>query len=243
MEFDVSGLMMADFLDDSYRQGLASNAVFSSGAKAYAATFTLQADTYSFSCDNDWNAYVLATYQCANVVAVDWQELDANPNNGTEPVAATSLDQVISTPSELSGTPIDAVKMRGLWVGRGWDANGQFEVKAYLFSDNGNETGANPGVVYVKAYNWNNFYVMATGNAVITTVGSSPVIEWTVPQQVAQVIEMDKDQKDQFITVESTVESIPMVRHGKKGLAMSQENINLMFNNVAKSDITTAFSF
>gem|GEM_PF-1451704 len=243
MEFDVSGLMMADFLDDSYRQGLASNAVFSSGAKAYAATFTLQADTYSFSCDNDWNAYVLATYQCANIVAVDWQELDANPNNGTEPVAATSLDQVISTPSELSGTPIDAVKMRGLWVGRGWDANGQFEVKAYLFSDNGTETGTNPGVVYVKAYNWNNFYVMATGSAVITTVGSSSVLEWTVPQQVAQVIEMDKDQKDQFITVESTVESSPMVRHGKKGLAMSQENINLMFNNVAKSDISTAFSF
>jgi hypothetical protein len=243
-EFDVSGLMMADFLDDSYQQGLAPNAVFSSGAKAYAATLTLQTDTYSFSCDNDsWNAYVLATYQCANIVAVDWQELDANPNNGTEPVAATSLDQVISTPAELSGTPIDAVKMRGLWVGRGWDANGQFEVKAYLFSDNGTETGTNPGVVYVKAYNWNNFYVMATGNALITAVGSSSVIEWTVPQQVVQIVEMDHDQKEQFITVESTVEGSPMVRHGRKGLAMSQESVNLMFNDVAKGDITTAFSF
>ena len=242
-EFDVVGLAIMDFMGGDFENGLASTDLFSTGAKVYVSTWTNQSTAYGFWCDDDWNPYVVATYSCANVVSIDWQLIDGDDQY--DPVAATSFDQIISTAAELPADTMSmsgAVSNLGQWAGQGWDTNGQFSINAFLQTDNGLKAGGNPTVKYYKRYGDGSGYLMATDTFTETTVGSYQVIEWAIPDLVAELADMDEDERNVFIFLESELDGGSMLRRGEKFVAASTDR-ELVFNDVATADFVAAFSY
>lgn len=241
LEFNVESQPMAAFLDGEFYQGLALDDVFTTGARAYLATITEQATTYFFWCDDDWNQYVVDTYPgCANVVAKDHQDL--NSDGQYDPVAAVSLDEVVFTAAEFTdGTAGTA----GQWVGEGEDSGGRFTVNIYLVSDDGNAVGANPTAKIVKHYDsatdyWADKIVMDEVTFTASSIGSTNIIEWDVPELAAKITELDSYERHLFIFEESTLDSTPLVRRGERLVSGSVEK-ELLFNVSAKDQIVAAF--
>ena len=239
---DVSGLAIMDFMDEEFGEGLDTADVFSANAKAFVATVTKQANVYEFWCDDDWNSYVSATYNCANVVPVAWQLIDGD--SIYDPVPASSFDEIISLPAELPADPaaMGDVADRGQWVGRGWDSNGEFSITAFLQTDDGLKSGGNPSVKFYKHYNNNGSgYLISSVSFAEVNVGSYSVLEWFVPDLVARLADIDEDDRYPFIFLESELDGEPMLRRGEKIIAASIDK-ERMFNDVATADFLTAFA-
>lgn len=241
LEFNVEGLPMLKFLPPGYDQGILETETFGTGARAYFATLEEQSSVYEFWCDDDWNNYVATNYNCANIVAKDYQDLDMDGQD--DPVAATSLNEVVSTSAEFdNGTAQNLAQ----WVGRGYDIGGEFEVQAYLISDDGNANGTTPTVQFVKFYYsstdwWNDKIVINQGSFTNTSVGGTNLIEWNVPDLVAKLVERDHDEGQPFMFEESTLDSTPLVRRGERRMMGTIEHF-MLFNTTAQSEVVAAFS-
>ena len=241
--FDVNGLAIMDFMDETFGEGLADTDLFSAGAKVYAVNWTNQTTAYSFWCDGGGGYEHIIPPNCENVVPKGWE--DTNVNTIPEPIPATSFDDIISTSADLpadlsamSGT----VQALGQWSGSGWDSNGQFSINVFLQTDTGLKGGANPTVKFYKRYDSNGSgYLIATSTYTETTFGSYNVIEWVIPESVARLGDMDEDERYPFIFLESELEGSPWLRRGEKFVAATSEQ-ELVFNDVAREDFLAAFA-
>ena len=241
LEFNVEGKAMLRFLDSEYYLGLATDDTFTTtGARAYHATITEQTTTYRFWCDDDWSEYVVNNYTCANIVAVDFQDLDGVGDD--DPVAATSLDEVIYTPSEYSA----GISGGGLWVGEGYDSGGRFSVNVFLLSDDGTTTGTSQSAKVVKFYDvatdyWGDKIEIDTISYTVANRGGVDLIEWDVPELAAKITDLDPFEQNPFIFVESTLDGTSLVRRGERSIIDTVED-TIVFNSIAKTDILNAFS-
>lgn len=244
MEIDLDGLPMLPFLDEGYRNGLSDTDAFSTGAKGYITTITEQVSTYSFECDADWDDDWFNTDQsmtCNNIVPIGYEEDGTNGDGTTDydPLPATSFDQVISTAAEISAMSNDT-RSRALWSGKAMD----FQIQAYLQTDDGTATGANPTVIYMKDF-WNgNQFKVGEGELSALTVGSTDIITWSVPDSVRQLGEGDREGGNNFIFVDrDTIDGIEqdILRRGEVRLQDQVEH-ELLFNSTAKAEIIAAFS-
>ncbi len=240
-ELNVEQLPMLAFLPPPYELGIAATALFETGARAYLATITEQNDIYEFWCDDDWNDFVAGNYDCANIVAKSYADL--NGDGVDDPVAATSLDEVVSTPTEFSdGTAAGT----GSWVGDGFDSGGDFSVSAYLVTDTGSADGSQATVKIVKHYNsatdfWGDKIVMDEVNFTLVTLGGINLLQWDIPELTARLVQMRDEEGTPFLFQESSLDGEPLVRRGERRLAGQEESL-LLFNSSAQSQIEAAFS-
>lgn len=250
-ELNVENKSMLMLLGGTFAAGIAPETLFSTGARAYFATITHQVSLYSFWCDDNWNQYVVDTYTgCANIVAKAYAELDSNPGNGSEPVAAISLNEVVSTPTEFDSGSVGGT---GLWLGDGEDvlngASGSefhpYYINGYLVSDNGNASGANPVLRIVKHYQnstnyWAEKVVIAEVPFTAPTVNGVNVIQWDTPALVMQLGNLDGEQAHPFLFEEAVLDGEPLVRRGERQVSGSAEH-ELLFNLTAKDQFLNAF--
>ena len=241
LEMNVEGKPMATLLSPDFKAGLSAEDVFTTGARAYVATITEQTESYRFWCDDDWNLYVATNYNCANVVATAWQDLDSDGQS--DPVAATALDDVVYTLTEFDNGTIAS---GGLWVGQGWDVGGSFSVNVFLITDDGTAGGTNPVAKVVKFYDsapnyWGDKIEIDEISFTMTTLGGIDIVQWDVPEVAAKITELDEYEMHPFIFVESTLDGTALVRRGERTLQNVQET-NVLFNTTARDQILAAFS-
>ncbi|WP_199768045.1 thrombospondin type 3 repeat-containing protein [Ketobacter alkanivorans] len=240
-EFNVEGKPMAALLKGDFHIGLADDAMFSTDARAYIATIVEQTASYTFWCDDDWNSYVADTYTgCANIVASAWQDL--NSDGEDDPVAATSLGDVVYTPAEFDS---GVAGPGGQWVGEGEDSGGRFNVNIFLLSDDGTTSGSNRIAKVVKFYDsasdyWADKIVIDEIDYTVTSVGGVNLIQWDVPDVAAKITELDSYEVHPFIFEESTLDGEPLVRRGERVLAGTEEK-EIVFNTAARDQILAAF--
>ena len=240
-EVDIGGLPMLGLLGEDFAMAIADDAVFGTDARAYIATITQITASYSFDCDGWWDEEMQSWLDsvgmaCHNLVVLGEQD---DGEGGTEPVLAGSLDDVVSTPSELDSIDEDgSVAARGLWAGDG----DNFDIRAYLVTDNGVADGGNPTVVYVKSFYYSGAnFVIGEGSFSIASMGSETVISWEVPDSVARLGDFDEEDDAGFIFVETDSGSgLDVVRQGEV-LMTDDVSHELLFNSTAADEILAAF--
>ena len=249
--FDLNGKAMLDILDEEFEQGLSEASEFAANASAYLATMTATGDAYSFWCDGGYDDWFDANLTCDNIVAVDQVENPPSSGSGNfDPVPATALTELIVSgagaidPTGEGGTPTP-----GLWSGNGFDGN-DFDVNAYLVSDDGTVGGSsgNGGTVhYYKVY-WSMGTSTDTGITTPYSVGNRglvELIEWTTPESILDLGDLDDEESDQFLFVDTVTEATgegDVVRIGGKITAGTVEQ-ELLFNTTALDQFKAAFSY
>ena len=228
--FDIEGMDMVTLLGEDYEAVLPEDAApFPAGSSAYVATITTQLNAYFFWCDDD-NAP--AELECQNAL-MSFQS--AGPG-----VAITSLDDAVNSNSELSGGMLAG----GLYAGNGFDINGGFVIDGYFASSDGTATVSDGSlrVVFVKHYFSSGEAVQLQYDAVVTqsTLNGTAVLEYTVPDEVARMGDLDEDQLTRFIFVDTSDTTFgAVVRQGEKEVA-GTEFKELLFNETARAAIVTA---
>ncbi|NPU91032.1 MAG: hypothetical protein HPY82_03895 [Gammaproteobacteria bacterium] len=250
-ELNVENLPMLPLLGGTYSAAITPDSLFATGARAYFATLTQQVSLYSFWCDDDWNQYVVDTYPgCQNVVAKSYEDLNADEQ--MDPVAATALGELVSTPADFNSGTVGGT---GMWLGDGEDvvsgAGGSeyhpYYINGYLISDDGNASGANPVLRIVKHYQnsmnyWAEKVVIAEVPFTATIVNGVNVIQWDTPALVVQLGHLDDEQAHPFLFEESALDSQPLVRRGERQISGTVEH-ELLYNLTAKDQILNAFEF
>ena len=243
--FDMTGVL----LETMFPAGelvIDETAVFSSGASVFVAEFAPSATTYSYWCDDDWDNWFETNLTCDNIIPVG--NVDPDQDGDFDPVPATSFADIFSTAEELLADPVSqTVADRGIWVGDDFDAGGEYSIRAYLESSSGDGTGLdgdeNAGVSFVKVYH-NLPAVFNLGEVGITSsmIGLIQVIEFEIPDLVAQLGRIDQDERTQFIFVDADSETAgPIVRRGDVSV-QTEAAKELLFNDVALADILAAFN-
>ncbi len=227
-EFMIDGVPMVNLLDEEFALGIAEDAVFPAGSSAYLATITSTLDAYYFWCDDD---FAPASLVCQNIV----------PTFDAQGVAVptTSLDEAINADADLAAGILNG----GLWGGSGFDAGGEFGINIFLVSDNGSATGNELRAVFMKQYFFSG-ESMPLGEVAAGTilVGAVEVIEFTIPDDIADMGDIDEEDLTPFIFVDATTESEgPVVRQGRKEVAGTSFS-ELVFNATARDAIIGEFS-
>lgn len=245
MEIDLGGQPILCFLGTDYKNKLDDTDTFTASAKTYITTITEQISTYTFSCneglDEDW-FNTDQSMRCNNIVSIGLKEDSPNSDGSIDydPIPANSFANLISTPNELS-TLNDTTLARGIWVGNG----SNFQIRAYLQTENGTESGDNPAITFMKNYGNGYQYKVGNGTFLLTALGSTPLITWTVPNSVLHLgkrSEEDSGQHFIFVdqdTIDNTSQNV--LRHGKV-LIQSNVEHKFVFNHAAKTEIYAAFS-
>jgi hypothetical protein len=240
-EVNVEGAPMAMILGNAYVMALPMDALFTTGARAYLANITTQQENYEFWCDDDWNSYIAANYDCANVVAKGYEDL--NGDEIPDPVAATDLDDVVSTESEFDA---GMAANTALWAGQGQDGGGFFELKGYLVSGDGTAAGSSLTLHIAKHYAstgmnpWAEKTVIAQVPASLVNVGSTRVIQWTMPDIVFKLADYEHEDRHAFIFEDTDASMGAVVRRGERSPVSAVER-GLVFNTAAKDQILAAF--
>jgi hypothetical protein len=243
---------MLDILDGDFQAGLSESAAFGAGAVAYLATITPTTDNYNFWCDNDWDDWFIANLVCDNTVSID--QVETSPGSGNfDPVPATALTDLITNSATETVDPTGkggGTPTPGLWSGRGFDGTNDFDVNAYLVSDDGTvggSTGTGGTVQFHQVY-WQLGTSTDTNITTPYTVvnrGGVEVIEWTTPVSIQDMGDLDDDEESRFLFVDTVTEAGGfgnVVRMGGKITAGVIEH-ELLFNTTALDQLKIEFSF
>ncbi|KZZ59634.1 thrombospondin type 3 repeat-containing protein, partial [Oleiphilus sp. HI0123] len=240
--FDVSGLPVhLAFGDEAFD----ADAVFSDGAEIFVAELSAVNTSYIFECDADWSPWFASNLDCDNVVPIGFVAEDPDEDGIHDPIPATSFADVFSTAAELLAQPVtQEVSDRGLYIGHGYDHGGSFHIRAYLESTSGDGSGLdgdqNAGIGFVKVYDHSSDVFHIAELAISsTTIDSHQVISFEVPELVAKLVDLDSEERHQFIFVDNSETAGPIVRRGGVQLQGAGDK-ELMFNNVAFEDLKAA---
>ena len=154
------------------------------------------------------------------------------------PVPATSLDEIVNSASELNAGPQGA-----LYAGMRHDPIAPFDVQGYLVSDDGAAAGDNLHIVYLK-HDHATGHSEEVGEGVVShsVIGGIDVISFIIPEHIAQMTHLNKDEVARFVFVESELDGTPLVRAGEFHPAGSVE-FNVVLNDIAKDDVVDNFHF
>lgn len=227
-EFDIAGAEVAGFVQPEFTVGLMDGAVFSAGAKMYAATMMPLAPVYEFACDEFEGDWFDANLECDNMVAASF---NADAAGNLVPVPAASLDEIInvSGATELTG---------GVRLEYGFDGQ-DYRVVAFLTSSDGTTAGAGMQAVFRRITNDGQAPMdLGMGDAVVSMMGSTEVIEILIPTDLQDKLDLD-GASSAFVFVESTFDATAMVRFG---FVRSGEEHFMLYNDIAAGDIVTDFA-
>ena len=223
-----------------------SSTTFSSGAQAYVVDLEAVTTSYVFYCDDDWTVWFETNLDCDNVVPNGFIFNDTTGEN--EPVPATTLGEMFSTPAELQAQPLsDTVSNRGLYFGDDYDELGQYDVIGFLQSTDGSaaDSFASPlnGIGFVKVYRESGaVYSIGSAGIGIFNKGSTQVLQFTVPDLVVKLADMDSDEVTQFMFVDtSESEAGPILRRGGVRASGTTDQ-GVLLNDVAREDVKAALS-
>jgi hypothetical protein len=249
-EYNIEGKSMLDILDHEFDAGLSDTAAFGVGARAYVATITSTEDIYDFWCDSGWDDWFDANLICDNIVHVD--QVESSPGN-YDPVPAVALTELIVNgttgtiePMGVEGSP----PTPGLWSGNGFDGTNDYNINAYLVSDDGTVGGSSGtgGTVHFYKVYWSTGTSMDTNITTPYSVvdsGGVEVIEWTTPEDILFLGDLDDEETNRILFVDTVTESGGfgnIVRFGGKLAAGSVEH-ELVLNTTALEQFISAFSY
>ncbi|WP_086931477.1 thrombospondin type 3 repeat-containing protein [Agarilytica rhodophyticola] len=226
--FDIEGMLAVNAIDEPFGIGLDDSVIFPNGAQAFVANITVQADAYRFECDHP---FAPDTLNCQNIVSVS--------DGSGAAVPAISFDEVINSDTEFSaGTTVGAI-----WGGQGFDEQGEFMIDIHLVSNDGLSTGNELRAVISKRSIVAGAIpmVLDTVQVIATTIGGVDVLEFTIPENIAMMGNLDRDDRVPFIFVESGIENSPFVRLGRKILAGTAFE-EILFNENARNTIRDNFN-
>lgn len=236
-ELDVSGLPLK-FIFEQAEDIFADGAEFSTGASVFIGEVMAQSTAYAFECHDD-STWAETNLDCGNFIRVGSDSSDGSP------IPAASFADIFSTHDELfPQAASQAVVDRGLWLGQSYDMGGSFHIRAYLESTSGDGSGLdgdqNAGVGFEKVYD-HVAVSMNIGDAAISSsmIGSIQVVEFEVPELVAQIGRIDQEDRRVFLFVDDSETSGPIVRMGNVILSGDVEQ-ELLFNSIARDDIAGA---
>ena len=241
--FDVSGLPLK-IVDEHELPG--GDQLFSDGAIAYVAEISAVGTSYIFHCDDDWSAWFNTNLDCDNVVPNGF--VFNSTTQEFDPVPATTLNEMFSTPAELIASPLAlTTENRGLYVGEGEDDGGSYKVIAYLQSDDGTAKAStvdnDTGIGFVKVYGSgvdSDVYQLAQMPVFTSPIGSVQVLSFEIPELVLALVGLDKDAHRQFLFVDSSeTEAGPILRRGGIRTEPNTE-LELLFNSIALEDLKAA---
>jgi hypothetical protein len=242
-EFNIESLPVMALLGGDFGMAIDPTAMFSTGARAYATHITETVETYGYWCDDDWDEWFTESgITCANIVQVGQVE---QTTGDWDPVPANNLNQLISLPSDFTdGKPNSSiVEELGLWIGEGEEGGQQFQIRAYLESSNAQTDGTGFTVRYVKQY-WTStgslMYSMGQGSFAMATVGSTPVLEFSLPESLLMYSYGDDGHVFLFVEADAGLAQ-DVVRRGEKSM-VNQQHKELLFNAAAKDQILAAFN-
>ena len=242
-EFDIENLAIMALLSGDFGMAIDPSAMFSTGARAYATRITETVAAYNYWCDDDWDEWFTESgITCGNIVQTGQTE---ETTGDWDPVPANSLNQLISLPSDFTdGKPNSStVEELGLWIGEGEEGGQQFQVRAYLESSNAQTDGTGFTMRYVKQY-WTSagslMYSMGQGVFTMATVGSVPVLEFSLPESISKYSHGDEGHSFLFVEADAGLGQ-DIVRRGEKSL-VNQQHKELLFNAAAKDQILAVFN-
>ncbi|AOW76582.1 hypothetical protein A3Q34_06740 [Colwellia sp. PAMC 20917] len=223
---NIQSLPLTQLLDDEFMGVIDAESTFSEGAKGYFVEFIRDTNSYEFFCD-DWIAENL---NCSNGIPVNWE------NN--QPELATNLSEIVNMPS----TGIYDV-MGGIWVGQRAD----YSIEAYLFSNDGSINGTNLVAKFIKRFSNGESAILVDTVAVTkTAIGDNDIYSYSISDAVLSLLGDDIDEEELMPFVFTDSESEPgqtIVRRGFVAEVGSEKVDELLYNDVAKTDILAAFSF
>ena len=247
-ELNIEGFNLLSVLDKDFELGLDSNAVFSSGARAYAAVITGTQEAYNLECDHDWDEWFdTAGLNCNNILAVQMNEV---AQDDFDPVPAQDLDDAVLSQTEFMDPDFNKV---GIFLGDGNDSKGFYQLFAFLLSDDGTAAGANPQISYIKTRDGDSHsgeggadVIAVINNFTVNIYDTLKVIVIPIPDNVRDLNREDVGDSHQvdelFLVEESQLESSSYVRVGRHILGSGME-MEILFNGVAANDISDTFEF
>jgi hypothetical protein len=221
MAADVSGKPMREYLPWQFGEMFEDVSVFADGSIAYLASINQTGSSYRFWCDYDHDDWFMENLNCDNAIVLDW------PSDSTDPVLATSIDDLVN---DISGSEQT--------VSIGLDHQYYIEI----WSDDGTILGDN---LVVNVYRHEDM-----GNSEALPVSMATLVYWQQGPLELYMIETGEDimldySGMPFFFVESDLESIgeeavPIVRRGHYSEGGMTDTM-LLFNNVAKESVLTEF--
>ena len=228
--FDVSSLPLIGLLGEDFEYALAEDLAFSTGAQALIAEIEVLGDIYWFTCDFDYTPWFETNLNCDNIVDT---ALPDPSGVFPDPSPAASIDEIIGT--------FDAPVPGAIGLGRGYDAQGEFELRARLASSDGTSVGSVFALVEKDYHNGSLPEMVFETELTTTNVGDTLVYEFTVPEDIAQMLGIDSEDRAPFLFVEDGLEGTAILRQGRKQLDGDTFK-EILFNAIATDDITTNFN-
>jgi Leucine-rich repeat (LRR) protein len=225
-EMSLEDYSIRGILDDEYSFVIASDARFSSAAKAFFTIITQQTDQYEFWCEDNWDNWFNENLTCDNAIPITWDP--------TFTPAQTMSDII-----HLSSEPLTSL-VGGIWIGE----TGGTNVQAYLVSDNGDVDGSNFKVLIVENDHgvWEPSKI-AEAPLIIKNVGNNIIYTFTVPENLHSDLERDADERHLFVFEDSETEvDLTIVRRGNY-LPIGHKESTLLFGETAKTEIEAAFNY
>ncbi|SMF51805.1 Thrombospondin type 3 repeat-containing protein [Alteromonadaceae bacterium Bs31] len=237
--FDIFQMSLLSWLPD-FELGLSETDTFSQGAQAYVAHIKTVNDVYEFWCDDDHDDWFASNLDCDNVLALSWQETSQGSGN-YDPVPAQSLDSIVNSSADLSAASLQG----GVWLGEGFDDDlGEFSIEAYFVSTNGSASDSGIFVVIMTNYHSaGSSSTLMEAPVSSTTMGSVPVLAFSVPDELMDKYSIERDEKHVFVFEDASLESNgeKYVRAGRKREA-GTAFIEVLFNLTARDDLASKFS-
>ena len=245
-ERSIDGTAMEEILGDM-EVGLSATAIFGAGSKILLARLTYQADVYDIWCDDyHWQNIigVPANSNCYNFVAASWGW--NNELQQSYVTLATNLDAIVG----LNSDPVPTMGTSyAIDVGYGYDGDGEFYVRGYLRTDNGNANGANPSLFFFKVYTNgitpSQWIQEEDGNWLPSSRGSVPLIEVNMPESTFYASDWylwDDEMPARIFFFTDSVTDAPQtyVRRGTI-IPAGQSDYELFLNSVANNQFLAAF--
>ncbi len=228
--FDVSSLPVVSILGEDYELAIADDVLFSTGAQALLTEIEVIGDVYWFDCDFDYSEWFETNLTCDNIVDTS---IPDDTGGVTDPSPATSIDDIIGT--------FEAPAPGAIWLGRSYDEQGDFEVRARLISSDGTSS-SDVFVIFEKDYHNGSIPEMIFEMDLIqTTISDITVYEFMIPEDIAYMLDIEEDELAPFLFEESELDGTPILRQGRKQVDGSIFK-EILFDATATSDITTNFN-
>jgi len=238
---DLTGKRISTFMNDDYYNVLNLRADFTSGATGYKLSFKRVEDLYAIFRDNPTNvADCWSEGESGSSIQAGqpWNPTDTwcnnvfvvtgDGNHENDGSAATSLDQLIS--ANAATNPTDRADIKGTPIyGRDLEIMAEFvqggTANYYLIEHNEGQ----PSTLGNKV----------VGNWEQVTVQGKALLKFALPGVLAELGDLDPDERLQFFTVESGY-----VRRGGIELAGERGDGNdWVFNNSGRDQILSAFDY
>jgi|GEM_PF-1578946 len=233
-EFDLSGQPLSGLLEPAIGKAVSPDAQFPQGAKAWVAELS-HLPSLEFYCDQEHNPWFASHLNCDNLVAKAW--VAAGEGQPLEPVAASSLDDLVS--SEADFTAGNAVPV---WIANRTSASGSSaSLQGYFISSDGSLNGLISFRPVLKPNANEPAQVMTDLTVEQSVVAGHTLLKVNLPRALLDNTDWPHEASGLFVLQEDQLDNTPLVRHGVIIEAGAMQH-NLVYNSQARTAIISSFN-